>query len=163
MKQVIQNETYGKIVYEESFWTGKKKLSINDRPLTRMSKKSYVTPDGEQMILSGNFLSGAKISVGSQTIQLTPKVAWYEVLLSLLPFVFIMVWGNSVSLCSIFPIAGGAIGGLIGALFGVLNLSLIKNIEAVWLKIVLSLVLFAGAVLVDFAIAVMLLALLVRS
>ena len=41
---------------------------------------------------------------------------WYEYILALIIPIFVLTWGNSVYLCSIFPIVGGAIGGAISAL-----------------------------------------------
>ena len=39
------------------------------------------------------------------------KNSVFEIVLSILIFAFVMVWGNSAKLCAIFPIVGGAIGG----------------------------------------------------
>lgn len=36
MKYTVQDQTVGKIEYDESFWTGKKTLSINDVALTKV-------------------------------------------------------------------------------------------------------------------------------
>ncbi len=38
MKQVVQNEKLGEIVYEESFWTGKKTVSVNGSQLEKFLK-----------------------------------------------------------------------------------------------------------------------------
>lgn len=46
MKQVVQNEKLGEIVYEESFWTGKKTVSVNGSQLEKISKNTFKTPDG---------------------------------------------------------------------------------------------------------------------
>ena len=31
MKNIIKNEKYGEILFQESFWTGKKSISINGK------------------------------------------------------------------------------------------------------------------------------------
>ena len=63
---------------------------------------------------------------------------WYEIVLSVIPFALILVWGNSVSLCSIVPVVGGFIGGAVSALFSMFNVMLIKSIKNVWLKIAVT-------------------------
>ena len=153
MKQVVQHETYGEITYEESFWIGKKVLYINNQPLKKISKNTFETDTGEIITLKGNYLYGVSATIGSETIQLTAKVKWYEIVLSLIPFIFILFWGNSTALVNIFPIVGGAIGGAIGGLFAMLNLLTIKGVKAVWIKILISLGMFAAAILICFAIA----------
>ena len=39
MNVTINHAEFGDIVYEESFWTGKKSVSINGAPLEKISKK----------------------------------------------------------------------------------------------------------------------------
>lgn len=144
MKQVVQHETIGEIVYEESAWTGKKTLTINGEQLQKKDKTTFVTNSGEQVALNGNFLKGASITVGGETIQIIPAVKWYEVVLSILPFLLIMIWGNVVELCLIVPVVGGAIGGLISGVFSVSNLIIIKRVDKIWLKVLISLGMLAA-------------------
>lgn len=59
MKTVIEDATVGKIVYEESFWTGGKKLYVNGEELVKVSKKSFQTKDGQIWNIAGNYLRGA--------------------------------------------------------------------------------------------------------
>lgn len=143
MKQVVQHETLGEIVYEEGAWTGKKTLTINGEQLQKTSKNTFEL-NGEQITLNGNFLKGASITVGGETIQIIPAVKWYEVVLSILPFLLIMIWGNVVELCLIVPVVGGAIGGLISGIFSVSNLIIIKRVDKIWLKILISLGMLAA-------------------
>lgn len=152
MKNIVNSETHGKIEYEESFWTGKKKLSINDVPLQKVNKKTFVTESGEQLIIEGNYLKGSSVQIGSEKIQLTPAVKWYEVVLSVLPFILIMVWGNSLTLCLIVPVVGGAIGGAISAIFSFLNLFIIKDIKPIWLKILISIAMLGATFAICFLI-----------
>ncbi len=41
MRVVVQHESLGEIIYEESFWTGKKKLFIGGEELAKISKKNF--------------------------------------------------------------------------------------------------------------------------
>ncbi len=138
MKSVVQSEKYGEIVYEESFWTGKKNVNINNQPLNKINKTTFQLPDGEQATVKGNFLYGSKLFIGQETITVTPPIKWYEIVLSLLPFLLIMVWGNVVALCEIVPVVGGAIGGAVSAMLSVLNVFFIKCVRPVWLKILIT-------------------------
>ena len=41
MKSVIAHPVYGEIVYEESFWTGKKSIKIDGNQLIKLGKKVF--------------------------------------------------------------------------------------------------------------------------
>lgn len=138
MKQVINHEKYGEIIYEEGFWLGKKWLTVNGVPLNKISKREFQMQDGSILKIQGNFLRGASLVIGTETINLTPKVKWYEVALCLIPFLLIMVWGNVVALCEIVPVVGGAIGGGISGALSFLGLVFIKNVKPIWLKILIA-------------------------
>lgn len=152
MRIVIEDPVNGKIVYEESFWTGRKKLYVNDEELIKTSKRSFQTQDNQEWNISGNYLSGAILEKGEQKIRLTPAIKWYEIVLSILPFLLILIWGNSVTLFSLVPVIGGAVGGLISGIISVLNLLIIKGIKSVWLKILISVGMIAAAFLICFLI-----------
>lgn len=138
MKEVIQHEKLGEIVYEENFWTGKKSLQVNGVRLQKTNKKTFVTESGEYYVINGNYIQGAVLAAGEETVRLTQPVKWYEIVLSVLPFLLIMVWGNVVALCEIVPVVGGLIGGGISAVLSCLNLFIIKGIKPIWLKVVIS-------------------------
>lgn len=159
MKTVVQHETYGEIVFEENFWTGKKNLSINGEQLKKVSKNQFQTANGEPITLTGNYLKGSAVVIGIKSIPLTPAIKWYEIVLSVLPFVLILIWGNSVSLCKILPVIGGAIGGAISAVFSVLNVFIIKGIKQIWLKILISVAILAVTFLICMAIGMALISL----
>ena len=82
--------------------------------------------------------------IGRDEIVITPKPAWYEILLLALGFGFVLTWGNSVALCSIVPIVGGAIGGAVCGFMMVLTIGLLRTVRtfgnkfAVWLGMVLA-------------------------
>jgi len=66
MRQVIQDDKIGEIIYEESFWAGKKTVYINGQPLNKLSKNTFETADGTKAELKGNFLTGATLTVGEK-------------------------------------------------------------------------------------------------
>lgn len=144
MRQVVQHEKIGEIVYEEGFWTGKKSLYINGEQLEKTSKTTFTANSGEQVTLTGNFLKGVSAGIGGETVQIVPAIKWYEIVLSVLPFLLIMIWGNVVELCKIVPVVGGAIGGFISALLSVTNVIIIKRVDKIWLKIVISVAMLAA-------------------
>ena len=137
MKSVIKHERLGEITYEESFWTGKKTLYFNGQELTKTARNVFQTSEGETVTLTGNFFSGLKANIGTESVQLTAACKWYEYVLSALPLVLILIWGNSVALCNIFPVVGGAIGGLIGGVFLALNMLICRKINNVILKVLI--------------------------
>lgn len=138
MKEVIQHSVYGQIVFYESFWTGKKKISINGEEAKRISKKEYAIND-KTMTLNGSVLTGATLSVGGEVIQLSQKPMWYEVALSVIPFLLLMVWGNTRTLTTIFPAVGGAIGGALGAIGSITALLLMKKSNRILKKVLIGL------------------------
>ncbi|MDE6200572.1 MAG: hypothetical protein K2M47_01650 [Clostridiales bacterium] len=144
MRTAVQHQTYGEIVYDESAWTGKKSVSIGGTPLQKISKKEFQMQDGSKVIANGGFLQGASLSINGETIALTPRVKWYEIVLCILPFLLTITWGNIPALCAIIPIVGGAIGGGIGGLFSVLGLWGMKSVKPIWLKIIIALASFAA-------------------
>lgn len=138
MRSIVQHETIGSIVYEENFWTGKKNIFINDTPLVKQSKKLFLYSNGienKTVHVTGNFVAGTKLVIGGETIEMVPSAKWYEIMCSIFIFVLNMVWGNSVALCTIFPVAGGAIGGAISGLVAVANLLVMKSVKSVALKL----------------------------
>lgn len=144
MKQIIQHEKLGEIVYQESFWTGKKTIEMNGNTLEKISKTTYKTANGDHVELKGNFFKGATLVIGEDSVRVTPPIKWYEIVLSILPFILIMVWGNSVALCKLVPVIGGAIGGGISALLCCANIIIIKRIDKIWLKIIISIAMLAA-------------------
>lgn len=160
MKSVINDNTYGEIVYEESFWLGRKSITVNGTPLKKLAKNTYSLGDEQPQQLvrvRGGYLMGVKLAFPGKVIQATPAITWYETVLSVLIFVFILIWGNVPALCLIIPVVGGAIGGLISALFAIVNALIIKSLKPVWLKIVVSLSMLIGCFLVCWCVALIIL------
>ena len=115
MKEIINHPTYGQILYDESIWTGKRKITVNGISATPISKKEFLI-NGKRAVIKGSYYTGIKMYIDSDIIELSPTPKWYELVLALIPIMFSITWGNSVTLCSIFPVLGGGIGGVLSAL-----------------------------------------------
>ena len=153
----FEHEKYGTITYDENFWSGKKKIFFGDVELIKKAKKLYVWNDGENDVevrLQGGYLSGVKIYIGNEEICVIPQPQWYEVACSIFIFAFVLVWGNSVALCSIFPIVGGAIGGAVSGLGAVISLLLMKKAKTISGKLFAWLCTFVATLLICFIIAI---------
>lgn len=138
MKEIVQHEKIGQIVYEESFWTGKKEVSINGKKLSMQKKNTFLwNCDGQSKIVTvkGSFVTGTKLILDGEEAQLTASPKWYEIVCSVMIFAFIMVWGNSIALCKIVPIVGGAIGGGISGAMAFLNLIMMRMQDKIGLKL----------------------------
>ena len=160
MKSVIQHESLGEIIYEESAWTGRKSISINGQQLRKVKRNEFQTSEGETVTLKGNYFLGTTAVIGTESVTLTQAYKWYEYVLSAIPFILVIIWGNSVALCSIVPIVGGAIGGGISALFVVANLLLIRKVKNIGLKVLIPLLVTGLCFLACYLIALAILAIL---
>ena len=76
----------------------------------------------EAVALAENGDIGAMISLGDYYIhqeedkdRFENAAKWYEMALSILIFVFYLIWGTVPALCLIFPVIGGGLGGLLYA------------------------------------------------
>lgn len=130
MTQTIMHPVYGAISYEENIWTGKKSLAINGKYLKKGRKNVFTLEDGENTLyvtLKGNALTGVTATIQGQDIVILPKLSGLDYILCILPFALIMIWGNSPALCSIIPVAGGAIGGGLSGLAGVICVSMMRE------------------------------------
>lgn len=147
MKATVQHSEYGLIDYEESAWTGKKELAINGVKLQKHSKNTFILDrDGEKQLcqIKGNFITGTTLNVGQDVIALLPAAKVYEIVCSVAILMLILVWGNSVPLCSIIPVVGGVIGGAISGAMACLNLLLMKKTKNVGIKLSIWLVMLAA-------------------
>ena len=156
MKEVVKNDKYGEIVYEESFWTGKKSLSINGLALEPINKKEYMFGD-KKATLKGNYITGVSVNIEDDTINITKKTAWYEIILGVLPLLFVLIWGNSRYLITLFPIVSGAIGGAVAGICGFLSLYFMKKVKLARFKILIGIGFFALTILINFIIAYLIL------
>ena len=155
MTEFVRHPELGDIMYQESFWTGKKTIVINGKAAIAMGKKKFLH-EGKTVLVKGNEFSGVSLVIDGTTVRITPSPKWYEIILALLPFLFIVTWGNSPALCSIFPVVGGAIGGFIGGLGLVLSRMAMKSQRNPIGKILMGLGVFAATVFVAFIVGVVL-------
>ena len=119
MKKVILHPTYGEIVCEADFWSGKRTITINGTAMQKINKNTYTFMVGEesvQAVLRGNILAGVFLDIRGEKIWIVSKPGWSDWVLSFLPFVVITVWRNILPLFNNNPVAGSVIcGGLGGA------------------------------------------------
>ena len=160
MKITINHPTYGEIVYDESVWTGKKTLTINGAPCFAVSKKEFMVGEQKAMLL-GNLFMGIQLSINQETIELSPRPTWYEIVLAILPLAFLLTWGNSPTLCAIFPVVGGAIGGAIGGACAMTSLLLMKNAKSLAKKLAIGVGMIAATILASFLLALLVLSAMV--
>ena len=159
MKEFVQHPIYGEIVYNESFLTGKKTLTINGVDAQPVSKNEF-TVEGKKVVIVGSHLMGIKILINNVAIEVSPKPKWYEIVFAVLPLIFLLTWGNSVALCSIFPVVGGAIGGALGGIGSITSLFLMKNAKSLIAKLLIGIGAFVVTVLIAFALALLIITLI---
>lgn len=152
MKMTVNHPTYGEIVYDESFWLGKKTLTVNGVEAVAVSKREFII-DGKHATLKGNFLRGVTMSLEGESIELCPKPHGYEVFLAVVPFAILLIWGNDPGLCTIFPVVGGMIGGALCGVGAALSLFFMKKASKPLYKILIGFGMFALTTLILFAIA----------
>ena len=164
MKTTIERE-FGKLTYEESFWTGKKKIILNGQELVKLDKTTFQYTDEEgktkNLFLTGNFVGGVKLSFDGYHCQLTAPAKWYEYALAIIGFAFVLFWSNVPALCEIFPVVGGAIGGGISGFMGFLSLVLMKSTKNPLFKILIGLGMIVATILACFIVALMIISVLV--
>lgn len=118
--------------YRESFWTGKKTLTVNGLPATKCSRSLFTlaAPESETVQVKGSFLSGVSLYYGSGKIVVLEKNTWWEWVLIVLPFLNIIA-----------GVFGGLLGGCLSALFGcvgsVVNASILRADIRLWERIAL--------------------------
>ncbi len=147
----------GEVNVVESGLSGKMKVFVNGNELTQISKNefAYIDENNETInfIVTGNLLKGINLRVNQMDYQMSPKSSPLEIFLALLPFIFDIIWGNIPSTVSIFPIVGGAIGGVITALLGMTSLIFMKKTKNVLFKLLIGLGFAIIAILICYLIA----------
>lgn len=150
MVKKFNSENLGVVVYEEDFRSKKKGVFINGKPCEIIDKKTflYKKDDGGQVYLrlKGGMLSGIKLIADNEQMVIAPPIKWYEYILSILPFIFILVWGNSPMLVDIFPIVGGVLGCLIGVIGLAGSLLVMKRAKKPLFKLLIGLGFFVAIV-----------------
>ena len=107
MKTEIKTDC-GTILYEESVWTGKRKLFLNGKELTKVNKKTFVyEEDGEkkEFIVEGNIFKGVGIFSSDlpEPVIISNPMGVLDYIFFILPLVPAVLFG--------------AVGGLVGGFF----------------------------------------------
>lgn len=128
MKNEIKTDC-GTILYEESVWTGKRKLFLNGKELTKVNKKTFVyEEDGEkkEFIVEGNIFKGVGIFSSDlpEPVIISKPMGVLDYIFFILPLVPAVLFG--------------AVGGLVGGLTAAFSLSVVPKTKPLWLKIVLG-------------------------
>ncbi len=82
---------------EENPWNNRITLKLNDEPLKRIDKKTFVyIQDGmeKKIVYGGNKLKGTYITIDDKTIPVFPKQPPYVWPLAILPFLLILILSN---------------------------------------------------------------------
>ncbi len=157
MKSVLNHEKYGEITYEESFWTGKRKLFFNGQELKKVNKKNFQLDknDGTVVNLSlfGNIMMGVKIHIDGKTIVLLAPPAWYDYIFLVFIFAFGIAWGNVPALVKILPLPGGAVGGLLCGVAAAAYLCISRIVKKPIFKVLAFIVVLGLEILIGYAIA----------
>lgn len=147
MKIFKEIEGVGTVCYEESVLTGQKSLSLDGVKMNKISKTMFECAKNKTVLkffIDGNIFRGINLLFDGTTYELLQKVAWYEYIVAFIGCVFVLVWGNVPALCAIFPVVGGAIGGLLGALGASLGILLMKVSKKPGIRLLIG---FAGSVI----------------
>lgn len=112
-----------KITYTESFWTGKRTITINGKELEKIDKKTYQYED-TFCTIKGSYLAGAELLFGVQSIELVRKMTTFEAVLCFLPL--------------LFTISGGVVGGACGGAACAFNAVFIRKAEKPAVKVLYS-------------------------
>lgn len=104
--------------------------------------------------ITGNFVKGSTLTINGDSYKISENLKWYEYVLAILPFVFILIWGNVPALVQILPVIGGAIGGVVSALMGLLSAVVMKETKSIALKILYGIAFFLATVAICYALAI---------
>lgn len=154
MTEICNSAKYGEIIYEESFWSGRLKITVGGKEFNKVTKKIYEYTENEvvyKVEVVGNYFIGVKLLISSslepgqpETVKVCDGYKWYEFVVAFLGFAFILVWGNlSADIIIYFPVIGGGIGGATGAFFGLGGLFFAGKTKVWWKRLLIAL---AGSV-----------------
>lgn len=122
-----------------------------------MSKTAFLYESGASTYdinITGNFVKGSTLTINGDSYKISENLKWYEYVLAILPFVFILIWGNVPALVQILPVIGGAIGGVVSALMGLLSAVVMKETKSIALKILYGIAFFLATVAICYALAI---------
>lgn len=163
MKVIVENEKYGTIEYKENFWTGRRKIYIDGKQYKYKDSNKYVNKsEGKEEVVKvrGGYFSGVRLTVIDTYVNVVPMTATFEYVLALLPFIFVIIWGSAPYFCSLFPIVGGIIGGVISITTGVVQVKIMREFKSVLLKILVAIIMFAVTFILCHLVALVILSLI---
>lgn len=161
MKRTIRHPVYGEITCEENIWSGKKSVKIDNVCLDKREKNTYLWKHGdmtENVMLKGSFVTSLILTIRQERITVVPKPAIIDYFLSFLPLVLIVLWSSIPDLYLVLPIAGGGIGGGVGAAASIIALAKIRE-KSLGRKLIIALLCTASAFVICFAFLVLFIAL----
>ena len=132
------NERDITLTFSQSFWLGKTGLSLNGKPLTKKNKTTFLLEEedkeAKEFKIEGNMFKGIRVisSELSSPVEVCKKLTTLELVLFILPCI--------PAVCFL---TGGLIGGALAGLIVILNLYAVRFIQRKWLKILISLEIFA--------------------
>ncbi len=139
MTVIAFHHTYGKIVVDEDFWTGKKTVTVNSQTLDKVKRNTYLLPDRKELKLKGSIYIGLEGEIDGERFQIGEKASALEIILLLLPFIVNMTLGNTLALSFGIPVVSGAIGGGISGAVGAAFLPKIKEADGAGKKVLWAL------------------------
>ena len=138
MRNVFIDQGQNRIVYEESVWTGNKRITINGLELPKINKKTFIYNE-KQYKIKGGYLSGVKlISTGTEVV-IVPKLKGWEQFLVMMNFVLV---------------AGGVVGALLGVFGAYGNATILRKTVNGPGRVFATLGIFFGALLAYFIISI---------
>ena len=141
----------GTLEVKENIWTGSLSFYLNGREFKKINKKSFVIDcdDKEyQLLVFGSFFEGTHFSFNGNRYTFKDAIPWYLVVLASIPFLLSMTIGNIPYFAQIgFYYVGGAIGGALNAVFGCLIVYFSRKVNKAYLRLLISLLIIAIAVL----------------
>lgn len=152
-KEFTDINTFEKVVYEESFWTGKKKITLNGVPCTKLDRNTFICGEGEEskrITLQGNSVTGLKLTLNNIDYTIFPKIVWYEYVIAVFIIFFVVFWGNNRQLVMTVPIIGGAIGGALTGVTACGYVLVSRNVKNPIFKILIGIGFLAAAFLLCF-------------
>lgn len=164
MQTEVKNEKYGTILYKESFWTGKREVSVNGEQLVKTGRNEFSYKQGDEQVsvkVKGNSMIGVSLSFNDDKIKVGESIKWYEIVIAVFGFALLLAWGSSITLCSIVPIVGGAIGGAVNGICMCVNLILMKNARKLKFKLLIGFGMIALNCLIDYFLAILMISILV--
>ena len=135
------------VEYYESFWTGRRKLSIAGKELEKTGKRTFC--DNENMVeytAKGSFLSGVTLINNKGESFVLAKNKWYDWLMIFLPLVGMVI---GVAFCGAI---GGGLSALLCLLAAAINASISRSHLNTVVKVIVQLVVAVVANAIWFAI-----------